>query len=406
MSKTRLLLLLILAAGLAGGGYALFGKRLFAEKLVTVAVVRGDVVQTIVANGRAETPSGVDVASQIIGTVAKVSGDEGLKVKAGDLLIQLDDGQAQASVEQSEAALRQVELKINQLEKLTLPVARETLSQSQANRLNARTQLDRALLLADRSVATGASVDQLQRAFEVADAQARAAELSVQSASPGGADSQLLQASLAEAKAKLKVAEAQLRLTRITAPIDGLVTTRDVEEGVVVQPGKTLMHIAPNLPKQLVVQIDERNLGLIQIGQKAMVSADAHPGSVFHAVVSHIDSTVNADRGSVEIKYALTDPPAFLRENMTVTVDLEVARHENALLVPLELVRNAAGGNPVVLKRENGRSVEVPVTLGLKGDGKVEILSGLGEGDQVVAPAGSAAASGQLQGVMEKAIEK
>lgn len=404
MRSIRLMVILLVVLAFAGFGYFVLRPRYFSHDVVTIAVKRGDIVQTIVANGRAETPSGVDVASQIIGTVAKVAGDEGANVRAGDLLIQLDDTQAKASVEQSAAALHQVELKINQLEKLTLPLAREALIQAEANRLNARTQLDRSVLLADRSVASGASVEQLQRAFEVADAQARAAEFSVQSASPGGADSQLLQAALAEARAKLRVAEAQLALTQVRAPINGLVTMRDVEEGTVVQAGRTLMRIAPNLPKQLVVQIDERNLGLIALGQKALVSADALPGTVFLAVVSHIDSTVDADRGSVEIKYSLPEPPAFLRENMTVTVDLEVARHENALILPLELVRNAASDSPTVLKRQNGQSVEVPVTLGLKGDGMVEIVTGLSEGDAIVAPAGSAAASGQLQSVMEKAL--
>lgn len=404
MRSIRLMVVLLVVLALAGLGYFVLLPRFLAKDVATIAVKRSDIVQTIVANGRAETPSGVDVASQIIGTVARVTGDEGSRVKAGDLLIQLDDAQARASAEQSAAALRQVELKINQLERLTLPLAKEALIQAEANRLNARTQLDRSVLLADRSVASGASVEQLQRAFEVADAQARAAELSVQSASPGGADSQLLQAALAEARAKLRVAEAQLGLTQVKAPIDGLVTMRDVEEGAVVQAGRTLMRIAPNLAKQLVVQIDERNLGLISLGQKAMVSADALPGTVFPAVVSHIDSTVDADRGSVEIKYSLPEPPAFLRENMTVTVDLEVARHPNALVLPLELASNAASERPTVLKREGGRSVEVPVKLGLKGDGMVEIVSGLAEGDEVVAPAGSAAASGQLQSAMEKAM--
>jgi HlyD family secretion protein len=406
MRSTRLLGILIVLAALAALGYFVLRPRLLAEDVQPVTVTRGEIVQTIVANGRAETPSGVDVASQIIGTVAKVTGDEGARVKAGDLLIQLDDNQARASVEQAEAALRQVELRLNQLVKLTLPVARETLSQSVARRLDARAQLDRALRLADRSVASGASVDQLQRAFEVADAQARAAQLSVESASPGGADSQLLEAALAEAKAKLRVSQAQLDLTRILSPIDGLVTMRDVEEGTVVQPGKTLMHLAPNLPKQLVVQIDERNLGLIALGQKALVSADAHPGQVFPAVVSHIDSTVDADRGSVEIKYALPEPPAFLRENMTVTVDLEVARHRDTLILPLEVVKDAAGENPTVIRLDGDKPVTVPVRLGLKGEGLVEVLSGLKEGDRVVPPAGSASASGELQGMMERAIEK
>lgn len=385
----RTLFLVALAGGLAYGGYRLAAPRLFGVPVKTVAVTRGNIIETVVASGRAETPSGVDVASQVIGTVARVYVDEGSRVRAGDPLVSLDDRQAAAGVEQAQAALRQAEVKRRQLVDLTLPVARQTLIQMEANRTNARAQLDRALTLADRSVASGASVEALQRAFDVADAQWRAAELAVASASPGGGESALAEAALAESTAKLRVAEAQLALTRINTPIDGLVTSRDVEEGVIAQPGKVLLHVAPLKPKQLVVQVDERNLARIRPGQKAVASADARPDVTFDAVLASIDSTIDADRGSVEVKFDLAKEPEFLKENMTVSVDVEVARREATLLLPLDAVRDAAGPKPSVLVAEDGLATERAVTLGARDTDMVEILSGLKEGEAVIPAAAS-----------------
>lgn len=397
----RTAFLVLLAAGLAWGGYRLAAPRLFGVPVKTVTVSRGNIVETLVASGRAETPSGVDVASQVIGTVSRVFVEEGMRVKAGDPLVTLDDRQAAAGVEQAEAALRQAEVKRRQLTDLTLPVARQTLVQMEATRTNARAQLDRALTLADRSVASGASVDALQRAFDVADAQWRAAQLSVASASPGGGESALAEAALAESTAKLRVAEAQLALTRIRAPIDGLVTAREVEEGVIAQPGKLLLHIAPLKPKQLVVQVDERNLARIRPGQKAVASADARPDMTFDAVLASIDSTIDADRGSVEVKFDLASEPDFLKENMTVSVDVEVARRDGTLLLPLDAVRDAAGPKPTVLAARDGIATELPVTLGARDADMVEILSGLKEGERVIPASGSTVEPGSKVRVSE-----
>lgn len=387
--------LLLLAAALVYGGYLVAMPRLFGTPVRPVLVSRGDIVETIVASGRAETPSGVDVASQVIGTVARVHVREGDRVRAGDVLVSLDDRQARAGVEQAQAALSQAEIRRRQLVDLTLPVARQTLIQAEATRINARAQLDRALKLADRSVASGASVEALQRAFDVADAQWRAAELAVKSASPGGGESALAEAAFAESTAKLRVAEAQLALTRVVSPIDGLVTHRDVEEGTIAQPGKALIHIAPNLAKELVVQVDERNLARIRPGQKAVASADADPAATFDAVLASIDSTIDADRGSVEVKFSLPKEPAFLKENMTVSVDVEIARRQQTLLLPVSAVRDAASGRPHVLVVEEGRAAERPVTLGARDAEMVEVISGLKEGEAVIPAAAGAIAIGQ-----------
>lgn len=357
---------------------------LFGASVTPYVVTRGNIVQTIVASGRAETPSGVDVGSQIIGTVAKVLVDEGVRVKAGEPLVLLDDRQAKAVRDQAQATLDQAEIRRRQLAELTLPVAEQTMNQMRATLMNAKTQLERVERLATRSVATDATLEEARRAYEVAQSQVRSAELSVRSASSGGSDRLLVDAALAQATAALRIAEAQLRLTTVSSPIDGIVTKRDVEEGAVVQSGRTLLHLAPDIPKQLVVQIDERNLSLVRLGQKALASADANPSVTFPAEIAFINSTIDADRGSVEIKLSMPQVPSFLKENMTVSIDIEVARREGGLLLPLEAIRNAASPNPTVLIALNGKAAERAVKLGARGSGKVEILDGVIEGDTVI----------------------
>jgi HlyD family secretion protein len=137
------------------------------------------------------------------------------------------------------------------------------------------------------------------------------------------------------------------------------------------------------------VQIDEKNLGLIAIGQVALASSDAFPKETFAARVAYINPGIDLQRASVEVKLLAPSPPAYLRQDMTVSVDIEVARRPGALVVPAASITGPVTANPSVLKVAGGRAVRQPVKVGLMSVGKAEIIAGLNAGDLVLsAPAG------------------
>ena len=107
-----------------------------------------------------------------------------------------------------------------------------------------------------------------------------------------------------------------------------MLIARNVERGTVVQPGKALLVLAPAGDTQLVLQIDENNLGLVALGQKALASADAFPDKTFAAEVTYINPGIDITRASVEVKLTVAEPPDYLRQDMTVSVDIEVARRK------------------------------------------------------------------------------
>jgi HlyD family secretion protein len=122
----------------------------------------------------------------------------------------------------------------------------------------------------------------------------------------------------------------------------------------------------------------------VGLRQKALASADAFPKDIFEAEVIYINPGVDLQRASVEVKLRVLSPPAYLRQDMTVSVDIETARHAGALVAPAESVRGLATAQPWVMKVEGRRAKRQPVSLGLVGAGKAEILDGLNEGDRVV----------------------
>ena len=387
--RWRLLVLVLLL----GGAGRMAMPVLLGPVVTPVPVARGELVQSVVANGRVETPHRVNIGSQVTGTVAEVPVEQGQAVAAQQMLVVLDDRELQASVEQAQGAVAQAEARLRQMAEVTLPVARETLQQAEANLVNAQQQHDRATQLRGGGFETQAQVENLFRALSVAQAAQRLARVQVANNSPGGMEYVVAEATLRQARASLLVALSRLDYTRIRAPVAGTLIARNVERGWVVQPSQVLMVLSPAGETQIVVQIDERNIGRLAVGQRALGSADAFPDRRFEAVVAYINPSVDPQRASVEVKLRVPDPPDYLRQDMTVSVDIAVARRAEALVLPITAVRDATGPEPWVLRIEDGQARRRAVRLGLRGVRQVEILDGLADGD-LVAPASARLADG------------
>ena len=350
-------------------------------------IVRRDFVKTVVASGRVQTPHRVDVAAQITGAVLRVPVAEGQRVRADDVLIELDASEQRALLRQAEVAVAQAEARQRQLIELLLPVAEQSVRQAQASLVNLQSMLRRQQDLAAKGFIGDAALDEARKGVELADAQWRSAQMQRETLRPGGSDRALALAAVAQARAAVDVARARMAYTLIRAPVAGTLIGRYVEAGDVVQAGKLLMTLSPAGRTQLVAQIDEKNLRLLATGQKALASADAYPTQRFEAVLVYINPGVNAQTGAVEVKLDVPAPPAVLAQDMTVSIDIEVAHRAKALVVPVSALDNSQGPDAAigsVLRIEQGRAVHRPVRLGLRSAGWAEVLEGLQEGDRVV----------------------
>lgn len=385
---------LLAAAALAASAY--FGRNLILGTPVEVLeVVRADLVQTVVASGRVVTPQRVSIGVEVTGRVATVPVREGQSVTRGQSLITLEDRDERASLAQAAAAVVQAEAKVRQLREVGLPTAEQNQLQAEANVRQLRRIVARNRELQGKGFIGQAAVDDAQRNLEVAESQLRSAQLQVQSNRPRGSETALAYAALEQARAGHALADARLEQHNIRAPADGLLIGRSVEPGTIVQPGKELMVLAPAGETQLVVQIDEKNLSRLALGQKALGSADAYAGQRFAAELVYINPGIDAARGAVEVKLRVAAPPPYLRQDMTVSVDIEVAQRANALLMPAEALRDGSGALPWALAVRDARAVHVPLKPGLRGDGRIEVLDGLAAGDLLISPANGLIKAGQ-----------
>jgi HlyD family secretion protein len=381
-------LVIMFAAGITGL------RLLLGPEIVVEQVKRANLVKTVVASGHFETPFRVEIGSQMTGVVTEVLVDEGEHVLSGQELIHLDAREIKAAVVQSQGALAQAEARLKQLNELTLPAAREALAQAKASLLDSQNTFDRTSSLFKSGFSPNSALDEAQKNLDVAKAQVRSAELQVFTASPGGSDYVVAETQVNQARANLEASQSRLAYTTITAPRDGVLISRNVEKGSVVQAGKALLVLAPNGISQLVIGIDERNLGLIELGEPALASADAFPEQKFEGKVSYINPSVDITRASVEVKLNVEQPPTFLRQDMTVSVDIEVGRRDNVTVLGTRFVHDLQTETPWVLAAVNGRAVKRDVKVGLRGLNDVEITDGITLGDKII-PSLSGVISGQ-----------
>lgn len=388
-------LVLLVAAAIAGAHW------LRGPKVDVIALHPTPLVRTLQFSARVATLSRVDIGSTLTGRVGEVRVAEGAAVHAGDVLVQLESDEWHAALVQAQAAEQQARARFAGLRSSGRTTAQAALAQADATERAAQAALARAQQLVAQGFYSAAQTDEARRAATVAQEQVRSARAQVQANAEGGTDLVQAQAQLDVARAATAAAQARLAQATLRAPTDARVLSRAVEPGQIVQPGKALLSLALAGPTQLVAQVDERFLEQLRPGQTAAVLADAFPAQRFNARVLSLAPAVDAQRGAIEVKFALDGAtPAFLREDMTLSVEVQTAQLDAALVLPQSALRVASDSNATspdtadVLVVQDGRAQVRTVRLGLRTLGAVAVQEGLADGDTVLRD-GSAVAPGQ-----------
>ena len=307
----------IAAVAAAGVWYFGFADKVKAPAYRTVEITRGPLEVTVVANGTVNPVRTVSIGSELSGIVRKVNVDVNSIVKAGDVLIELDDSNLKANVNQAKASLASAKASLAEAQ-ATLVEAEakmrryEELNKSSGGRLPSRTELD------------------VQRATVLK--------------SKAGVQSAL--AAIDDAQATLDTRLTDLSKSQIKSPVDGVVLTRSVEPGYAVAASLQaveLLTVATDLRElELEVDVDEADVGQVKEGQDATFTVASYPNKRFPAKLTKVayGSTTSTDNVITYTAYLdVKNPQLELRPGMTATATINTAKSENALLVPSTALR-------------------------------------------------------------------
>ena len=342
--KTWIIWLVLLALA-AAGGYTYYNKRntVAVAELQTGVVGRADITATVSATGTISAVNTVDISSRVTGLINQLNVKENDMVKAGQVLVVLDDSTLRAQLAQYKAQME-----------------------------------------------------------NYAAVYARSKEL----AAIGGQSDQQLDADRTNylvAQANYNNYALQLDYYVIKSPIDGVVVGKPTPAGQTVAQGistpQVIMTIADMSKMQIKVMVDETDIGKVQPGQQVSFTVDAHPDKKFTGKVTSISKSATTTSNVVyyPVYVDVDSPQGLLYPTMTARVTITVGESKNALVVPLSAIKEEKEQKYVQVMVD-GKPEKVAVQAGLSDDEHVEILSGLQEGDSIVLPAaktGTAAKSSQ-----------
>ena len=367
MKSPRFVVAVLIALALG----AWLGWRTWQGPVVQVYVTQNEpLIQTIVASGRVISTSTAQIGAEITGVVVERHVRDGDTVAVGDLLLTLRADDLAARVREAQAAL-------NNMRQSRRLQADEALKQAQSQLEQATREAERRAELLKADSISREIVEKAVNAQVVAEANLRQAKLVADALAPGGPEEVIL-------VERLAAAQAALEKTEIKAQFPAIVLTRNVEPGDLVQPGRTLMELARLGQTEVLVPVDERNLGILKLGQSAVCIPDAYPERQFEAVLDHLAPTVDTERGTVDVRLSVSNPPDYLRQDMTVTATIVTGERANALVVPNDTLRAVKGNEATVQLIELGRVAQRLVKLGLRGLTHSEITEGLSAGDVVI----------------------
>jgi HlyD family secretion protein len=306
--KKLILFVLVLAA--AGGGFYWYqlATRTPEPSVASLPLGRGDVVETVGATGTLEAVETVTVGTQVSGVIDTLYADFNTIVRKGQVIAKLDPQLIQTQIEQQQANVVRAEA---DLERLRVSLA------------DARQKFDRAQQMSAKNLIPRTDLETAEVNVKTAEAQIRSSD-----------------AALSQARAQLNNQKVNLGYTTITAPIDGIVISRNVDQGQTVAASMnapTLYVIAADLTKmQVVANIDEADVGRMRPGQVVSFRVDAYPTETFRGAVSQVrlQPAVVQNVVTYSTVIEVPNPELKLKPGMTANVTIEIARRNDVLRIP------------------------------------------------------------------------
>jgi HlyD family secretion protein len=364
------------------------GTKIDPTKLAKVE--KGDLAKSVVATGKVEPITKVEVKSKASGIVKKLLVDAGDKVKKGQLLAQLDKLEIEAQVEQSKAALQAAEANLTSSK---ADWERAKVDAEGPEVPMTKRGYDRAEGMAKDGVVSQSALDDAEKEYKMALNKQNVAKAQIVVLQGKIAQSQ---AQIAESRANLDQLEEQLSYTDIVSPIDGVILSRDVELGdavssiLVLGSSATLvMTLGDTSSVYVKGKVDESDIGRVYLGQPARIKVESFKDKTFNGVVTKI-SPMGVEKDNVttfEVRASINNPGGELKAEMTANAEIILEEHKNVLQIP---------EGAILYDKDKKASVEIPnpkakdgkdkiaVNIGISNGAKTEVLSGLKEGQDVV----------------------
>lgn len=357
----------------------------------TVAVRRGEIESRLMIYGMLKGKSEVPVSAKVGGRAMRVLVDNGQRVRAGQLLIQLETKEIQDHVNQAQAAVNGARQQVALVRKGARPQERsqvENLTEQARQAFEtAQNNLNRMKTLLAAGVISQQQFDTIKLNYDMAKTGYDNAkeQLSIVRVGARDEEKRMAEEGLNQAEAALAFAREQLKNAAITAPISGVVSSRIIDPGTLVgtQMPFPLMTIVDDTAFELNADIPETDLSKVRVGQSVEIAVDAIPGKKYEGTVTDINPAASMGARTYTLKVMVRNSDGLMKSGMFARGNVTVAQKADAIVIPKDAVRQTAGNYSVYVV-EGDKAVLRPVEMGIINTTKAECVKGLSEGEQIV----------------------
>ena len=346
-----------------------------AAKPIKIETVRTDAVRRSVdVVGTLAAVDQVTISSEADGRVRRILADLGDRVTAGQVLVELDSEKQQYTYEQQQAALARTLAQYGAADPEHLPEIEKTadVQKADADLVQATQAYERASELFKRTLISQQALDDAKAALQSARA---TYDVALQNAKN-------LRAGIQASQATMKLAARQLRDTTIRAPFDGYIEKRLVNLGELVRAQMPVMAIVRLDPMKVVAEIPEKMTPWITDGRPVELRVDAYPGRTFAGKVTRISPAVNTATRAFPFEAVVPNGDAALKPGTFARVHVEIGKIDQVLTLPAAAIQYRYGVNRVFVVAGDTLAVR-ELTLGERLGDRVEIMSGVKEGERV-----------------------
>ena len=307
------------------------------------------------------------LSSVVSGNVLIVAHQIGEHVSKGELLVKIDDSTLRAQLAQQQAHLQTLQATYSGGTQST----RAALQSAKVAYETADATYQRDLQLYGQGFVAKQDLDLARSNASSAQSAYKAAQVADENASLGS-ESSAASADLRNASAAVQQIEAQIALTNVTAPFDGIVTARDVDPGTLASPGTPLVQVSQLDPVFVDAGVSGDDLQYVRVGTPVAVRVNNIPGRIWHASVAYLNLAALPGSLTYQARVRVANPDLALRGGMVATVSFERTRKANVLLAPRAAVYQTDTGYSMFIIQD-GKAATIPVDLGLSNDQEAEV---------------------------------
>jgi HlyD family secretion protein len=355
-----------------------------------VKVTRETLISSLSTNGKVEPIEWMPVRSERAGLITRVLVSRGQLVTKDQPLVELDTRVAAADLSKAQAAIQEAKAQQQVLTQGGRAAERQDI---ESNLSRARLDLEAAQKnyqtlerLVAKQAATRQELDSARQLVDQFQLRIQSLEKS-KAALVTGIDKEIAKARLQEAQSAATVAQSNLDLSIIRAPLDGTVYDFDLKQGSYVNPGDPIAKVGRLDRVRVTVYVDEPDLGKVHEGELVVITWDALPGHQWKGKVDKLPTQIVplGTRQVGEVGCVIENPDRELKPNANINADIQATVVENALAIPKEAIRRQ-GSETGVLLLQGDRVMWRKVTLGVSSYAKSQVLSGLSDGDAAALP--------------------